>query len=294
MGLFVACDMPLLNRRLLRYMVRLSAGVDVVIPRNGNETEPLHALYGKGCLGPVAASLAQGQRRVIHFFDRVRVRFVDPDEVTAFDPQNLSLFNINRPADLGKAQQLLDQVRQGQPGDGEAAGVRTLVVGYGNRDRGDDGVGLEVVQRLRGELGIPPLSEGESGLEEVGGRVDAVFLPQLLPQLVDLLVNYQQVILVDAHTRADVPGLHSAVVRPGSPAAAFGHHLSPPVLLALLERLRHKRMEAYAVAVRAYEMGFEQGLSERTAAGVGPAVETILDLIDTDTAGWPLDGMRKN
>src|SRR5512137_559948 len=34
-GLFIACDMPLLNLQLLQYMVRLSPEFDVVIPRVG-------------------------------------------------------------------------------------------------------------------------------------------------------------------------------------------------------------------------------------------------------------------
>ncbi|HOU24690.1 MAG TPA: NTP transferase domain-containing protein [Anaerolineae bacterium] len=297
-GLFVACDMPLLNRRLLRYMARLSADVDVVIPRNGSETEPLHSCYSKACVEPIAAVLEQGQRRVIHFFDRVRVRYVDPDEVAAFDPQGLSLFNINRPEDLQRAQLLLRQARQVQgaadPGAGQSARMRTLVIGYGNRDRGDDGVGLDIVQRLRGELGVQPLADGESGLERRGGGIDAVFLPQLVPQLVDLLVDYQQVVFVDAHTRPDVTGLHCAAIQPGSAVAAFAHHLGPAVLLALVERLRRQRIPAFAVSVRAYEMGFEQRLSARTATGVAPAVETILDLIDANTVGWPSDNPGKS
>lgn len=297
MGLFVACDMPLLSRPLLRYMIRLAEDADVVIPRNRNETEPLHALYGKNCLDPISVSLEQGRRRVIYFFDRVRVRYVDPEEVSAFDPLGLSLFNINRPEDLARAGQLLSEARQrttsGRQGDAHG-NLRTLVVGYGNRDRGDDGVGYGIVQRLRRELGLSPLEEGESGLERLSGRTDAVFLPQLLPQLVDVLVDYGQVVFVDAHTRPDVPGLHCAVVRPGSAVAAFAHHLSPAVLLALLERLRDKRILAYAVSVRAYEMGFEQRLSERTAARVIPAVETILDLVDPNAAIWPLGSSQKN
>lgn len=297
MGLFVACDMPFLSRRLVRYMIRLAADVDVVIPRNGDETEPLHALYGKTCLDAISASLEQGRRRVIYFFDRVRVRYVGPDEMSAFDPLGLSLFNINQPEDLPRARQLLSQVRQGHMGDcpgDDRSELRTLVLGYGNRDRGDDGVGLEIVQGLRARFGIPPILEGESGLERLGGRTDAVFLPQLLPQLVDVLVDYQQVVFVDAHTRTDVPGLHCGVVRPGSAAAAFAHHLSPAVLLALTERLRGKKVPAFAVSVRAYDMGFEQGVSGRTAAGVAPAIETILDLVDPDVADWPLDNPQKN
>lgn len=113
-GLFVACDMPLLNLHLLRYMIQLSPQFDVVIPRVGDETEPLHAVYGKTCLQPMADLMDRGQRRVIHFFDRVRVRYVGPEEIEVFDPEHLSFININTPSDLQRAQAL---VRRGGEGN---------------------------------------------------------------------------------------------------------------------------------------------------------------------------------
>jgi molybdopterin-guanine dinucleotide biosynthesis protein A len=102
-GLFVACDMPFLNPSLLRYMILLSSDFDVVVPRIGSETEPLHAVYSKACLAPIARALDLGQLRVIQFFKEVRVRYVEQQEVEAFDPQHLSFFNINTVADLETA-----------------------------------------------------------------------------------------------------------------------------------------------------------------------------------------------
>ncbi|MFB0535814.1 MAG: molybdenum cofactor guanylyltransferase, partial [Anaerolineae bacterium] len=42
-SLVVACDMPFLDLNLLRYMILLARGHDVVIPRVGGFPEPLHA-----------------------------------------------------------------------------------------------------------------------------------------------------------------------------------------------------------------------------------------------------------
>jgi len=108
-GLFVACDMPFLNLELLRYMILLSPGFDVVIPRIGDELEPLHAIYDKSCVSPIVQALDRKAWRVIHFFAMVRVRYVDQPEIEAFDPQHRSFVNINTPADLEEAACLLEQ-----------------------------------------------------------------------------------------------------------------------------------------------------------------------------------------
>ena len=107
-GLFIACDMPLLNPYLLRYMVLLSADFDVVIPRVGDEVEPLHAVYSKACIGPIESTLNCDELRVVEFFPEVRVRYVEEHEIDIFDPDHLSFFNINCPADLTRAQELIE------------------------------------------------------------------------------------------------------------------------------------------------------------------------------------------
>ena len=105
-SLVVACDMPFLDLRLLRYMILLSSGQDVVIPRVEGLTEPLHAIYSKPCLQPIDRVLAAGSLRIIDFFPEVRVRYVEKQEIELFDPKHLSFFNINTPADVEKARSL--------------------------------------------------------------------------------------------------------------------------------------------------------------------------------------------
>ena len=103
----VACDMPFLSLPLLRYMAGLAAAYDVVLPRLGDRVEPLHGVYGKGCLGPMAHHLALGRRRIIAFFDDVRVRYVEQAEIDAYDPHHLSFLNVNTPHDWQQVQSLL-------------------------------------------------------------------------------------------------------------------------------------------------------------------------------------------
>jgi molybdopterin-guanine dinucleotide biosynthesis protein A len=105
-NLVVACDMPFLNQALLRYMMELSAGFDLVVPRLGELVEPLHAVYSKSCLAPIEKLLKRGIMEVRALFDLVKVRYVESDEIDRFDPEHLSFFNVNTEADLEKARQM--------------------------------------------------------------------------------------------------------------------------------------------------------------------------------------------
>lgn len=136
--LAVACDMPFLNEDLLRYMISLTPKFDVIIPqvptRSGKtrrgalsethplktsphpnqplakerDLHPLHAVYSRDCLGHMEEKIRSDDLRLIAFFDEVRVRTVDSDEVDRFDPEHWSLFNVNTPEDLEIAKQRVE------------------------------------------------------------------------------------------------------------------------------------------------------------------------------------------
>ncbi len=104
--LCLACDMPFAARPLLAHLIALRPEGDVIMPRLAGEAEPFRAVYAHECLGPIRAALDAGRMRVISFFDAVRVRFVDDAEIERFDPEHLSFFNVNTPADLAEAERL--------------------------------------------------------------------------------------------------------------------------------------------------------------------------------------------
>lgn len=102
----VACDMPLLNTDLLRYLAELAPGFDVVVPRIEEFPETMHAVYGKRCLEPIKSRLLADQLKIIGFFEDVRVRYVERNDVSRFDPTFRSFININTPADLEHVQRM--------------------------------------------------------------------------------------------------------------------------------------------------------------------------------------------
>ncbi len=105
-SLVVACDMPFINLDLVRHMIGLAPGYDVVIPEVDGWLEPLHALYSKNCLAPIDRLLATGRMKIIDFFPEVRVCRLAEEVVNRFDPQHLSFFNVNTAADWERVKEL--------------------------------------------------------------------------------------------------------------------------------------------------------------------------------------------
>ena len=107
LNLLLACDMPFTSAALLSHLLALSDGYDVVIPRTEHGLHPLCAVYRRStCLPAIRAALDAHSRRVISFFNQVRVREIGPDELRLVDPDGISLMNVNTPEDLAKARDI--------------------------------------------------------------------------------------------------------------------------------------------------------------------------------------------
>ena len=161
---------------------------------------------------------------------------------------------------------------------------RSLVIGYGNIDRADDGVAYDVINALRRRLGQELLPEGDTRLEDLGRPIDSVFLSQLAPELMEVLTSYDRVIFVDAHVYENVEALHCCPVSPDAASLIFTHHMTPSTLLAMQMAIYNMEPEAHLVSLRGYDFDFHRGLSADTASLVEPAVEWIMQWL-TDTAG---------
>lgn len=106
--LVVAVDMPFLSRDLLAYLLSLRAGYDVVAPHLQKYPQGTHAVYGKACLEPIRRDVEAGHLKIIGFYDEVRVRYVDEDEMRPFDPALRSFVNVNTPDELSDARRTPD------------------------------------------------------------------------------------------------------------------------------------------------------------------------------------------
>lgn len=107
--LAVGCDMPFLNPEVIRRLAGLGAKADVVMPRLTTGLQPMLAVYSKACLPHLERMARAGQLKVQDLVKApgLTVQQIPEKDFLDVDPQLLSFFNINTPADLEFARKLL-------------------------------------------------------------------------------------------------------------------------------------------------------------------------------------------
>lgn len=106
-GFVVAYDLPFASPDLAAKLLALSDGFDVVVPQIAGRYEPLHAVYARRCLAAIERYLAAGERRIVAFYEAVKVRVVKEDELSELGLGELTFFNINTWADYEKAKAMM-------------------------------------------------------------------------------------------------------------------------------------------------------------------------------------------
>ncbi len=102
--LAVAWDMPYASEGLLRALRAAGErGFEACVPESetsGRGVEPLCAWYAPSCLAAIERRLDAGDRRVVSFFDDVRVARLSAAEVSQWGDPARIFFNVNTPDDL--------------------------------------------------------------------------------------------------------------------------------------------------------------------------------------------------
>jgi molybdopterin-guanine dinucleotide biosynthesis protein A len=107
-SLCLACDMPFVKPEFLRFLCDTAAEADVVIPRNAEDFQTLCAVYSQACREPIRQKIEANRLKITGFFDQVRVRVIEGEQLSGFDPHDVMFFNANTPEEYAKAQQLLE------------------------------------------------------------------------------------------------------------------------------------------------------------------------------------------
>jgi len=151
---------------------------------------------------------------------------------------------------------------------------QTLVLGYGNPDRQDDGVAWHVLHALAIRLNLPAPDSYEE-LFPSNNRLDFAFTLQLTPEMAEQISPYERVCFVDAHTGSIAEKVQLVPVESQFQHSPFTHHLTAQSLLSMCQSLYGKAPLAALLSVRGYQFEFERLLSPETAALVPEAVEMI-------------------
>jgi len=109
---FAACDTPFIQGVLIqRLLESITRKADIVIPSTSAGYEPMFAVYKKTCLQAMVWQLERDQLKIQGLFRKVRLKTVDESELRKVDPELVSFFNVNTPADLVRAEALYKRNR---------------------------------------------------------------------------------------------------------------------------------------------------------------------------------------
>ncbi|NNM87196.1 MAG: hydrogenase maturation protease [Phycisphaerae bacterium] len=139
--------------------------------------------------------------------------------------------------------------------DLEPASIDTLLIGYGNTLRTDDGVGPVVVDLIRHSPG-QALAAGVVCRSEL----------QLTPELAAIVARAGRVIFIDASVALPVGRVSVTRIAAQSMAACLGHQFSPPQILELARLAFGAVPRAWIVGVGVKSLAIGQGLTTSVAA----------------------------
>ncbi len=86
-------DSPFMNPALIGWLMDEIGDYEAHVPRHGNYTEPLFAVYRKSCIPFIERTLSHG--RVISFYPYIRVKYAEEEIIRGLDPEFRSFMNIN-------------------------------------------------------------------------------------------------------------------------------------------------------------------------------------------------------
>ncbi|MGB6222186.1 carbamoyltransferase HypF [Haloferula sp.] len=144
--------------------------------------------------------------------------------------------------------------------------MRTLLIGYGNSLRSDDGAGPEVARRVA-ELGLSDL--------------EVIEVHQLLPEHAERISHFERVVFVDASTEEDLDKVSMTKVKASAGVPGDPHASDPAALLGWSERLFDGQAEAWLIRLPGVDLGLGEGFSETMAEAIPVAVRLIRGLCES-------------
>ncbi|HLY73728.1 MAG TPA: molybdenum cofactor guanylyltransferase [Planctomycetota bacterium] len=100
----VACDLPFLNPALIRKLLEVPGGFDVIVPKSDQGLEPLHAIYARTCIPAIERAAADGNWKISRFFPGLWVDTVPIRDDDWLVEGRSPFLNANTPEDWRRAE----------------------------------------------------------------------------------------------------------------------------------------------------------------------------------------------
>jgi hydrogenase maturation protease len=139
--------------------------------------------------------------------------------------------------------------------------VTTLILGYGNQSRRDDGVGWFVVEQL-------------AALKLAGVTLETAH--QLEVEAAETISRFDRVIFVDAAIPEAPEAIQHSEVAPNFQSHAVAHYLTPADVLALCQTLYHRQPKAALYSIRGRDFDFGTTLSPEVDQAAREVVKQIV------------------
>jgi hydrogenase maturation protease len=142
--------------------------------------------------------------------------------------------------------------------------VRTLILGYGNQSRRDDGVGWFVLEQLAA-LNLPNVKLETSHQLEV--------------EAAETISHFDAVIFVDAAIPEAPEPVQRSVVTPNFQSHAVTHYLTPADVLSLCKTLYNRQPKAILFSIRGRDFNFGTTLTPEVEQAAREVVKQIVEII---------------
>ena len=143
---------------------------------------------------------------------------------------------------------------------------KTLIIGYGNTLRGDDGVGYKIAEIVE-QWNVD--------------NIISLAVHQLTPELAEKIFQADTVIFIDAVPITDIntAKLEIKALSTDKKIQNLAHHNNPEQLLSLTQAIYQQIPKAYWIFVPALDFNFSEDLSQTTQKYVTPTLKKIKDIL---------------
>jgi molybdopterin-guanine dinucleotide biosynthesis protein A len=102
-----ACDLLLLDKDIIQYMIKHLNGQDVLVPTHHGHIEPTIAFYSRNCLATVEKVIDMKRLNIRSFYGYVNTQFLSFEGAFSDEAIEACFFNMNTQADKQKIREKL-------------------------------------------------------------------------------------------------------------------------------------------------------------------------------------------